>query len=325
MSHAVTPVLTRQEIVDLARAAHRAPSLHNSQPWVLHARSDGLDVEEDASRSLPGIDPTGRERAVSCGAAVRNVEIAVARLGRAPVTEVLPDGPAAPRVASVDAGVPAPVGPRIEALHRAIWERSTHRRIFMATHSSEHVLPALLDAVTPYGARIAVVDPGHRHAFAHLLWQAVQRQLRNDEAGRELAAWTSPDRTADGVPVANQATAPFPVDGLLTRTRATDQDAPPWVVQDLEQGTVAVLVTPRDDRLAWVQAGRALESLLLTATARGLVASFLNQAVREADLRNRLAGLLGQSGAPQIVLRLGEPLVGVPPTPRRPLAEVLRA
>ena len=100
---------------------------------------------------------------------------------------------------------------------------------------------------------------------------------------------------------------------------------PPWVLQDLEQGTVAVLVTRHDDRLSWVQAGRALQSLLLTATARGLVASFLNQAVREADLRHRLAGLLDHSGLPQIVLRVGEPLVDVPPTPRRPLAEVLRA
>ena len=325
MSHAVTPVLTRQEIVDLARAAHRAPSLHNSQPWVLHGRPDGLDIDEDGSRSLPGIDPTGRERTISCGAAVRNVEIAVARLGRTPVTEVLPDGPAAPCVARVSAGAPAPVAPGIEALHRAIWARRTHRRIFMATHSSEHVLPALVEAVTPFGARIAVVDTRHRPAFAQLLWQAVQRQLRNDAAVRELADWTGPGRTSDGVPVENQATAPFPVDGLLTRTRARDQDVPPWVLQDLEQGTVAVLVTRHDDRLSWVQAGRALQSLLLTATARGLVASFLNQAVREADLRHRLAGLLDHSGLPQIVLRVGEPLVDVPPTPRRPLAEVLRA
>jgi hypothetical protein len=211
----------------------------------------------------------------------------------------------------------------VEALHRAIWTRRTHRRIFMATRSSDHQLPAFAAAVAPFGARLAVLRPSRRALFAQLVWSAAQQQARDEEARRELSEWTRPDRTTDGIPWRSQGTAPFPVDSLLTRTRPVSEAAPPWVMEDLGHGTVAVLLVPRDGRLEWLQAGRALENLLLTLTDAGLVASFLNQAVQQEEFRSELATLVGETGLPQLVLRIGEPLVSVPSTPRRPLADVL--
>ena len=318
----VTTSLTAAEITDLARAAHLAPSIHNTQPWLLLARPDGLDVLEDPRRALPGVDPRGRDRLISCGAAVHNAEVALARSGRAPVVTVLPDGDGAPRVASLRAGAPRAVTPDVDALWRAVRQRRTHRRIFMATRSSEQHVPALHAAVRPLGVRLAVLPAASRGSFARLVWQAAQRLVADDAVRGDLDEWTRPDRTGDGVPLRSQATAGFPVDGLLTRTRPSGEEPPPWVSEDLAQGTVAVLLTPGDARRDWLQAGRALEALLLTATAAGLVASFLAPSVQDPLARTHLAALLGESGHAQVALRIGEPLVDVPPTPRRPLAEV---
>jgi nitroreductase len=323
MTSTALPVMTRQQIIDLARAAHQAPSIHNSQPWRLRATPAGLDVDEDPARALPGVDPYGRERLISCGAALYNAEIAMARFGRSPVVSLMPDGPDSPHLAHLRAGPPAAPSALTEDLYRAIWERRTHRRIFMAGHASDALLPALHQAVAPFGVRLAVVPGGRRAAFAQLLWDAVQRQVHDEAVRDDLAEWTRADRASDGIPPRSQATAPFPVDGLLTRTRPMGLSAPAWVVDDLAQGTVAVVLTRRDDRPQWVQTGRALEALLLRATAMGLVASFLNQAVQQAAFRPHLADLLGEVGYPQLVLRIGEPLVGVPATPRRPLGDVL--
>ena len=69
---------------------------------------------------------------------------------------------------------------------------------------------------------------------------------------------------------------------------------------------------------------RALESVLLSATAAGLVASFLNPPLRQETYREEICELLDQTGYPQAVLRIGEPLVTVPATPRRPLMDVLQ-
>lgn len=315
--------MTRQQIVDLARAAHQAPSIHNTQPWRFRGHDTGLDVDEDGSRRLPGTDPLGRESVISCGAALRNAEIALARLGRVPETALLPDGPAAPRLAALRAGPARPSSASIEALYRAIWERRTHRRIFMATHARDDLLPLCAYAVTPFGARFALLPPGRRETFARIVWSAAQRQARDDDARRELAEWTRPDRTTDGIPLQALGTAPFPVDGLLARASPGTETPPSWVYEDLANGTLGVLLVPRDGRLEWLQAGRALENLLLTLTAAGLVVSFLNQAVQQEEFRPALAAAVGETGAPQLVLRIGEPLVGVPATPRRPLTEVL--
>jgi len=44
--HSASP-MSRQQVVDLARAAHQAPSIHNSQPWRLRAV-----VEDDGYNGL---------------------------------------------------------------------------------------------------------------------------------------------------------------------------------------------------------------------------------------------------------------------------------
>ena len=316
-------VMSRQQLLDLARAAHQAPSIHNSQPWRLRGRDNGLDIHEDTSRALPGTDPRGRERVISCGAALRNAEIAMARLGYVPVPVLLPDGPDEPYLAALRAGSARRPSPEVERLYRAIYERRTHRRIYMASRSREDVLPDFTAAVAPFGARLAVLQAGRRSRFARIVWSAAQQQARDDDKRRELREWTRPDRTGDGVPASSQGNAGFPVDGLLTRTPPLTETPPAWVEEDLANGTIAVLLVPRDGRAEWLQAGRALENLLLTVTAAGLVASFLNQAVQQEDFRSELAAVVGEVGAPQMVLRIGEPLVSVPRTPRRPLAEVL--
>jgi nitroreductase len=317
------PVLTRQQVLDLARAAHQGPSIHNTQPWRLQAQPSGLDVYEDPARRLDGTDPLGRDRVISCGSALRNAEITMARLGRAPITTLLPHGPADTQLATLRAGPPQAPSVEVEGLYRAIWTRRTHRRIFLATRSSDHLLPAFATAVAPFGTRLAVLRPARRERFAQLVWCAAQQQARDDQMRRELSEWTRSDRSTDGVPLRSQGTAPFPVDGLLTRTSPESETAPSWVMEDLAHGTIAVLLVPRDGRLEWLQTGRALENLLLTLTDAGLVASFFNQAVQQEEFRSELAALVGETGVPQMVLRIGEPLVSVPPTPRRPLAEVL--
>ena len=321
--------MSPQAVADIARAAHQAPSIHNSQPWRLRAVVEGdgysgLDLYEDTSRGLPGTDRSGRDRLISCGAALRNAEVALARLGHVPVPTLLPGGLGGPFLATLRAGAARTPSAETEALYRAISERRTHRRIFMASSSSDDLLPRFTSAVAPFGARLAVLDPGRRGRFARLVWSAAQQQAQDDDKRRELREWSRADRASDGIPARSQGSAPFPVDGLLSRIPGATQTPPPSVQEDLANGTIAVLLTPRDGRLEWLQAGRALENLLLTLTAAGLVASFLNQPVEQEEFRPELAAVVDEVGVPQIVLRIGEPLVTVPRTPRRPLSEVLQ-
>lgn len=95
---------------------------------------------------------------------------------------------------------------------------------------------------------------------------------------------------------------------------------------DLSRGSalLAVLVTPSDGVADWIAAGQALQRVLLTATAAGLQASFLNQPVEIPSMRLQLARRLDLPGPPQLLLRFGYGPSSAP-TPRRPIEDVLVA
>lgn len=316
------PVLDAQQILDVLRAAHRAPSVLNMQPWLLRRLPAGLEVLEDVTRTLPASDPRGRDRVISCGAAVRNAQVALARLGWSPETDVFPNGADDVLIARITAGPASRVSGEVEELYRAIWERRTHRRIFMGATDRDDVPPAVHRAVEGTGARLAVLSPNRRGRFAQLLWQAAQAQVEDEGMRAEMGSWTRRDAAVDGVPARSHGNAPYPVDGLIARSLPSSPSAPAWVVEALAGGPVVAVMTDEDSRADWVRAGVALESVLLAATAEGLVASFLNQVVQQESFRPRLGDLLTDHGFPQAVLRVGLPLVGVPETPRRLLTEV---
>jgi Nitroreductase family len=85
---------------------------------------------------------------------------------------------------------------------------------------------------------------------------------------------------------------------------------------------LAVLSTRRDGPAEWLRAGQAMERVLLEATARGMATSLLNQAIEHDQLRWLVRDLLGTWARPQAVIRFGYG-PPVPPTPRRPIADVL--
>ena len=62
---------------------------------------------------------------------------------------------------------------------------------------------------------------------------------------------------------------------------------------------------------------------MLRSLGQGLQASYLNQPIQVAVLRPKLQHLLGRSGFPQILLRLGYPATDLPAAPRRNLQEVV--
>ena len=62
-------------------ACRRAPSAHNTQPWLLRYADDAVDVHWDPSRALPDSDPTGRDLFLSLGAFVETCLIVAASAG----------------------------------------------------------------------------------------------------------------------------------------------------------------------------------------------------------------------------------------------------
>jgi hypothetical protein len=82
-------------VAALVARAGRAPSVHNTQPWLFRAGPHGLELRADHERRLAQTDPAGRETLISCGAALFGVRLAIREIGYRPAIRLLPD-PARP-------------------------------------------------------------------------------------------------------------------------------------------------------------------------------------------------------------------------------------
>jgi hypothetical protein len=302
------------------RAATRAPSLHNSQPWRFVVAGALVEVHLDRDRVLPVTDPTGREARMSCAAALFNLRVALEAAGRGTVTDLLPDPDRPDLLAVLRITGARPATPEHRTLASAVERRATNRRPF----SDRPVPPvhrhALVRAAAVEHAHLVLLDtPKALGTLATLLRRADHLQEEDPAFQRELSDWTdgAADRE-DGVP--RGAGGPRPIGGsLLTPRRFPPGSA---VERPFEQDPlVAVVATHGDTPRDHLHAGLAMQRVLLTATVTGLSASFLSQPVEVPHTRSALQALLAGQGHPQTVLRIG---YGHPAarTPRRPARAV---
>jgi nitroreductase len=308
-------------ISECLRAAIAAPSIHNSQPWLFRPYANRIDVLVDRRRQLRVADPDGRELHVSVGAALFNLRVAMLAGGREPLVRLLPDSDEPDLAATVTVGPAARTAPEIRMLAEAIPRRQTNRRPFGSTRIPQAILDAVVAAAVSEGGTLVMVDPAIRSAVLSLVRYAEPRQRADERYRTELAEWTAagPARD-DGVPP--EVFGPRPeLASLPLRDFDLAHTTDRGVARFEREPTLAVLSTVGDTRQDWLQAGQALERVLLTATAHGLATTPLTQILAVPRLRQILAAP-HRPRAVQSILRLG--YAGrVAATPRRPLADVV--
>jgi len=164
MIAAAPAALKSEQIGVLARAVSRAPSVHNSRPWQLLVRGTEVDLLERREVELRRHDPTGRDRVLSCGAAVTDLELAVRVLGRDCHVEVRADDDV---VATVTIGRPRMASTRDFALYQAISRRRSRRRRFFHNRVPAAVHSALVAAGETTGVHLAAPGRGEPAGRLH--------------------------------------------------------------------------------------------------------------------------------------------------------------
>ena len=294
-------------------AAVWAPSVHNTQPWQFTASGSQITLHADVRRQLQVADPRGREMMISCGAALLTAKLALRMLGYVPETRVLPD-PAEPLlVARLRWRRQAPPAMAEERLFDQVTRRRTHRGGFEPVPPDPGLVEVLRQDAARQGAMLRVAITDQARAVLAAITDMAQRVESLDTAYmRELAAWAPPPGSSqlDGVAVSSYPARPeltnpyfpgrdfaagrgwgLPSYGAISFTRFT--------------GLVCLLTTPADDPSAWVDAGQALQLILLRASTFGVAAALHTQPVEVGWLREAIRAQLGDGSYPQLVLRLG--------------------
>jgi hypothetical protein len=309
---------------ELVRTACLAPSVNNSQPWSFRLPSaDRIEVYADRSRLLTGIDRTGRELLLSCGAALHYLVCGAEAFGLTATVERFPRREEPDLLADVRLSDGELTDEGVEVL-AALENRRTDRLGPAAQAAPPETVRRLADDAARWGAEVVVVrEPARVGRAEQLIEGARQAQLADPQAAAEQDAWV--DRSdVDGVPgrIATPSTGRRP-----TRfSRRADVPDPGGGQSDV----LIAVCTAEDDHDSWLRAGETLSALWLSATRVGLVLTPASQVVEVDSTRTSLQrDVLGGGRLPQVVVRVGLPAVtpanpAVGHTPRRALEHVIR-
>jgi nitroreductase len=307
----------------LVAAASAAPSIHNTQPWRFVVGPRTIEVHADPARGLAVIDPSARALIISCGAAVLNLRIALAFLGRRARIRWLPNPAVPTHLATVDVIDAYSTRAIDRDLYGALRRRSSSRQPMTGRPLPAKLLNQLREAVRREGAALHVLSGEDADTLIAIASKADTAQ-RGDRAYREeLGKWTTTDPARrDGVPATAFGAAPGP--GQLPQRDFTRGGVAADRQEEAFEAapTLAVVTTSADTVEDWLRTGMALQHLLLVATTHWLRAGFLTQPLELPAFRDQVRGLIDPHCMPQVVLRVG--YGPTPPrSPRRPLDEVV--
>ena len=186
----------------LIQKSVRAPSSHNTQPWLFHVSESTISLYADRTRALPVNDPEDRELTISCGCALMNLRVAAAAEGLDVRIEALPVSDEPDLLArcsfSMTAAAPVPEA----SLASFIERRRTYRKRFLPRKVDAEAQNLLIDSAEREGAwlRPLATDSARQRA-AELVAEGDAAQWANPSWRRELAVWMRPRRRGDGLTV----------------------------------------------------------------------------------------------------------------------------
>ena len=293
----------------LIATAARAPSVHNSQPWLFRVGARAVELWCDPRRKTRD-DAIGREMLISCGAALFGLRLAVRSLGYLPVVDVLPDGSQLRLMARVSIGAAVPVNELEWRMLQTVPHRHTHRGPFVAGALPSGLLAGLQNDAVVEGATLALIGKGLPYDRLARLAAAARRADTDPDEQTEIRRWTrspgSPLR--DGIP-ATALTARPPAADPPGRLPQRDFDAGRRMGRLPGGGAppeaTAVLLTAGDHRADWLRAGQALQRLLLHAASAWVFASLYTQPLENPVTRELIRDTLALPGNPQMLLQLG--------------------
>ena len=337
----------------LVRAAILAASPHNTQPWLFRVTDRSVELYADTRRNLGMFDPYLREMYIGLGCAVENMMLTAAaqgykvELNLAPgVLTRIPEKPEPVLAASLALTFGAA---QKSSLQQAIAQRHTNRAAYdMSRPLTQEALGNLANvAKDETDLKLFLFNSdAERKRVGDVLVEATKTIISDQQMEEDSQRWIR-NRWSDVQTYRDGLTVDCMGLPRLMVAAAKIMPAPPakttgkyWLDQTREVHAVRsplfamIAVRDRYDRAQSLRGGRVWQRIHLWATTQGLGAQPINQPVEVVDRErtlNRapqmaqvLAGITGDSAwQATFCFRMGYPTAEAPPSPRRPVENVI--
>lgn len=322
-----------------------APNPHNRQPWLFElVGDDTIAVFCDLERRLPETDPFDRQITIGFGGLLELLAMAAADDGHEARITLFPEGEPQPRLD----GRPVAVvmfertsASQPDPLFAHLRLRRSNKEPFDITRPVPSEALATLVAASPVLVR-ASAEPDMVEALRTLTFRAFEVEAAtprtHQESTRLLRIGKAEiEASPDGIDIGGAVPELLAAAGLLTREAAADPTSTAFAQttamyrEIMHTGMAYVwLVTAGNTRADQIAAGRAWVRVNLAATAAGLAAHPVSQALQEyPEMQGEARALQTLLGVPDDATRvqmLGRIGYGpaVPPSPRWPVETRIR-
>lgn len=290
--------------------AVKAPSGHNTQPWIFEVGEDGITLKPDMSKSLLVADADNREMFVSLGCALENLVIAASVRGYGFDIKVTDD-----KCVRVSFSLQEKKY-RYASLFPQIILRSTNRSVYSGKSVEDSLMVRLINSSQEGNVELFSYARGSKEYedIGNLIFQGNEKQMGNDAFKKELKEWMRynkrhTERERDGLSYAVFGAPDLPMfisktimNGLLRPKAQNKSD-----LKKMKSSSHAVLFTVNHNvPEEWINLGRCLQRLLLQLTEHGISYAFMNQPCEIEDISGNLCRNLGLGTRfPVVLLRVG--------------------
>jgi len=285
-----------EKIIELLRVATRAPSTHNSQPWLFDIRDRRLSIYLDPSVELPQSDPVGRYAHISIGFLLHHVCILGLVTGLHPVVKAGADG------ALVDVWFTDSVPDlSVENIADAIFSRRNRRGNFLHNSVPNTVLrqvtqvPKFFPSVLPTPNIVALTSRPEVHKMAELTAESMRRVYHDLNFRREMSRWIAPTGSGrmTGIPayslnvgaifswILPRIIRTFNIGSKLASLNALAIDSAP----------VSFGLSCDETPEGWVATGFLASHTILTLHANGISSSIFVASIESEDTRREATQL----------------------------------
>jgi nitroreductase len=310
--------------------AAKAPSGHNTQPWIFVLKSDAIEIHPDFGQALPVVDGSNRELYISLGCAAENLQLAAAEAGYRSVCSIKRDalkGDAYIRV-NLEKGETT----RNE-LFKQIDKRQTNRSVYKGSDLPEDTLQQMKDLAVDSGVALYFFSRESEDFKILRGYVALGNEMQmEDEAFKnELIAWIrfnkwQKNSLNNGLTYEVMGTPALPsfLGKPIVKSQLTPKKQNKADMEKIDSSSQLVLFTVKENNPEqWVRVGMTLQRFLLEATRLGIANAYLNQPCEVSELTHKMQeDLQIKDEYAVLLLRLGyaDPL---PYSPRKAVEEVV--
>lgn len=312
----------RQQTLFALRYAVRAPSTHNTQPWLFHIEGNILRIYADWSRALPEGDKDRRDICISLGACVQYAKTALSYFGMLEELTIAKSweiGSKEP-IATLTLRLSKDRDVALLPLVQAIEYRFNARGPFFHKPIPNELYRTLLEITEPDVTTSAITDETQLLTFASLTGEGMKIAHHDSKFRAELAGWMTSNysKRKDGIPGYSML-AP----GLLSLILPTliGKFNMGEILSKLNHHSISsssgvLIFSSKDSPNNWVHVGMTFARISLLLNVSNVFTSVYVASIEMPEIRLQLKEKMHIEGNPQFACVFGYPKIHLKQSPR---------